>query len=438
MREWLVRMWGTGVLDERERFVVASGAEGQTLDNIGENLGLGRERARQIRDHARQKLANVADIVLDGWRDVVRVVGSGPGAPRLAFAARLGVEDSPALEPLLAAAGLVQLRTWAGPVQGWWGTEPHVLSVRLDQLVDTAPFRGDGLDRAAAAAGLPAELPLTRILSHPQSRLALSADGHWVRRKARGRDAAYLRLLEIGHPCRPEDLLAPMASTTVAAVREALRRDDRFRQIRPEGTWALTEWTHLSVGAYANAVEAMIAVVTEHGPLPKNLLFSRVIELYPVSPSRLRQCLLSDQLGRTPDGLIDLVARGALTIEEDEPTKPATMVIEGDVLGARITVDKEVLRGSGVVVHPWLTWRLGLRQAPASRTFTVPGTHPPLTVRRATSAAQLSSLRCHAEDLGAAEGCFLVVLLRLDDGTARVMHGCAGRGDACSGKEGGR
>ncbi|MFK4111702.1 sigma factor-like helix-turn-helix DNA-binding protein [Streptomyces sp. NPDC002176] len=425
MSDWLVRAWETGIFDEREQAVVAGRAEGRTLDEVGRVLGLTGERVRQIQNRARKRLADMADIVQEGWRETALAAGAGPGTSREAFAAALGVVDHVALEELLTAAGLEAPQTWAGLLRGWWSAAPGTLDGALRRLVDTAPFRGDDLSRAASEAGLPAGLPLARLLSHPESRLALSLDGHWVRRRARGRDAAYLWLLEAGRPCQPDELLAPMASTTPAAVREALRRDDRFRQIRPEGTWALTEWTHLHASPYSTAVEAMTAVVNEMGPLSRAQLFARVTELHPVTPWRLTQCLISDQLGETPDGLIDLVSRGARPIEEDEPSQPDSMAIEGDVLGARIRVTRDLLRGSGINVNTWLTWRLGLRQAPTSRSFMTAGEHPPLIVRRRTSSAQLSSLRLHALELEVVHGCVLAILLRLDNNTARVGHGCA-------------
>ncbi|MER6842495.1 sigma factor-like helix-turn-helix DNA-binding protein [Streptomyces platensis] len=424
MGEWLGWVWGAEVLDERERAIVAGRSEGRTLDEVGAALGLSRERARQIQNRARKRLAEMADIAQEGWREAVRAACVGPAAPREAFAAALGVIDHVALDELLAAAGLDAPRTWAGPLRGWWSVDPNALGVALRHLVDDAPFRSDDLSWAASAAGLPAGLPLAWLLSHSESRLALSPDGHWVRRKARGRDAAYLWLLETGRPCQADELIVPMAATTTAAVREALRRDDRFRRIRPEGTWALAEWTHLRASAYASAVEAMVAVVAESGPLSLARLFARVTELYPVSPWRLKQCLLSDQLGETLDGLVDLVSRGARPFEEAEPARPDTMAVEGEVLGVRIPVNRDVLRGSGINVHTWLTWRLGLRQAPMSRTFVTSGGHSPLVVRRGTSSAQLSSLRRHALELKVVDGCVLAVLLRLRDNTARVGHGC--------------
>ncbi|MEW1701143.1 sigma factor-like helix-turn-helix DNA-binding protein [Streptomyces sp. NPDC091278] len=426
--EWTVELLVTsweGTFDERERAVVEGRSAGRTLDEVGATLGLSRERARQIQKEVRKRLVVMADILQDGWQKTARAAGEGMAVSRQTIAAELKMTDHPLVDELLIAAGLDAPRTWAGGLRGWWSTDPTALGRALGRLVESAPFRRDDLRRAASEAGLPPGLPLARLLAHDGSRLASSPDGHWVRRRARGRDAAYLWLLESGRPTRPEELLVPMAATTVAAVKEALRRDDRFRQIRSEGTWVLTEWTHLHASPYATALEAMVAVVTESGPLSRAQLFARVTELHPVTLSRLKQCLVSSLLGETPDGLVDLASRGARPAAEEEPARPDSMAIAGDVLGVRIPVTRDVLRGSGVSVHSWLTWRLGLRHAPMSRVFATAGDHLPITVRRGTGGAQLSSLRRHALELEVGDGCVLAVLLRLDDDTARVGHGCA-------------
>ncbi|MFJ9583833.1 RNA polymerase subunit sigma-70 [Streptomyces acidicola] len=423
-KEWLIRAWHSTALDDRDRAVAAARSAGRTLDDIGAEHAMSRERARQIQVRVQRALAAAADVSHGDWRTAMRAASEAAATLRTAFAAALWVRDHVSLDSLLIEAGLCAPRTWAGPLHGWWTTHPDGLDIALRELAEAAPLRGDELREAASAVGLPEDLPLDDLLAGSGSRLVRNADGHWVRRRARGRDAAYLWLLEAGHPCTADELLKPMYTTTVAAVREALRRDNRFTQIRPDGTWALTEWSHLHLTPHVNAVEALVAVVTESGPISQASLFTKVTELYPVSPWRLKQCLLSDQIGETADGLVDLVARGARPIEEAEPPQPDTMALKGDVLGVRITVNQDVLRGSGVGVHSWLTWRLGLRQAPMSRTFATADGHAPLTVRRGTSNAQVSSLRRHALELGMKEGCVLALLLRLGDETAQVRHGC--------------
>lgn len=160
--------------------------------------------------------------------------------------------------------------------------------------------------------------------------------------------------------------------------------------------------------------------------MSKDHLFARVAERYPVTAWRLQQCLSSDRIGVTPEGFVDLIARGAEPMEEPEPTQPKTMAVDpaGNVLGIRLTVDNDVLRGSGIVVNTWLTWTLGLHRAPMSKTFTIVGSDDVLTVRRGTSGAQISSLRQHVQALGTVYSCQLAVLLRVDDSTAQIMHVC--------------
>lgn len=420
---WMIQAWHSG-FDDRARAIVEARAAGRTLEEAGAEFRVTRERVRQIITQRQRSLAAVTDLAHQGWREILRSVGAAPAVRREAFAAALGVRDHVVLELLLLEAGLNVPHTWAGSLRGWWTAHPDSLDAALRRLVASAPLAGDALREAARTAGVPEEIPLTDLLNDPRSKVAPNTDGHWVRRKARGRDSAYLYLLDAGRPCTAEELLKPMAVATEKAAREALRRDDRFVLSRPEGSWALAEWSHLRVTPFSNAVEALVAVVTEHGPIARGSLFAKVTELYPVTAWRLTQCLLSDQIGETTDGLIDLVARGAQPIEEAEPAQPATMAVHGDVLGARIPVDRDVLRGSGVRVNSWLTWRLGLRQAPMSRTFASFGGHAPLTVRRGTSFAQVSSLRRHALELEVVDGCVLVLVLNLREVTAQVHHGC--------------
>jgi hypothetical protein len=279
-------------------------------------------------------------------------------------------------------------------------------------------------------AGIPDAVPLHDLMAHDRSPLVSSDNDRWLRRRARGRDAAYLWLLEKGEPLPAEELIEPTGAHTAHAVREALRRDDRFVNIRPVGTWGLTEWSHLRTAPYTNAVDALVAVVTEFGPISKEVLFSKVIELYPVSIWRLNQCLLSDLVGETPAGLIDLSSRGATPIQENEPSKPANMAVDesGKVFGARLTVNSDILRGSGIAINSWLTWQMGLRQAPMSKTFEMGERYAPITVRRGTGTAQISTLRQQVQDLGMAIGCQVLVLLRGDESTAQVLHVCQ-RGD---------
>ncbi|MFF3954223.1 hypothetical protein ACFYY1_13545 [Streptomyces sp. NPDC001890] len=296
----------------------------------------------------------------------------------------------------------------------------------MRELIARAPFREEELKELAAAQGIPDSVPLESILTHPRSPLTRGPAGAWVRRRAKGRDAAYLWLADEGEPRRADTISVAIGGKGERVVAEALRRDDRFRLLRPEGTWALSEWSLPQAGSHSNALEAMLEVLGEHGPLNRSELFALTARSYPVSAARLQQCLISDRIGMTSDGRIDLVERGAVPMEEKEPQRLSHMVTDdtGQVVGVRLRVDREILRGSGVIVHSWLTWYLGLRLAPMSRNFTMDDGSGVLTVRRNTSAAQLSSVRTQVMSAGMTQGCEMAVVLRLDHSTASIRHAC--------------
>ncbi|MEK2488558.1 RNA polymerase subunit sigma-70 [Kitasatospora purpeofusca] len=400
---------------------------GGTLGSIGQQHEMSRERVRQLLLKAQDQICDYADLFVDDWRDRLLALTAGPAAPGSEVAAVLDVRENVAMGLLVQAVGAESPLTWAGRLHGWWTRDPGALEARLRVGAGEAPLRREDVAVAFASAGVPGDVPLLELLGHAKSPLVPGVEGSWLRRRARGRDAAYLHLLANGEPCRAEELLEPTGIERKPAVAEALRRDERFVQLRLEGKWALAEWPHLNDTSYPNAVEAFVATLTELGPIAKEALFVKVGERYPVTLWRLQQCLLDDRVGMTEDGALDLVARGAFPIEESEPARPATMAVDpaGNVFGIRLTVDKEVLRGSGVNVSSWITWQLGMRQAPMARTFSIAGHPAPIVLKRGTGAAQLSSLRVLARESGMVGGCEFVLFLRADDSTARVEHTCA-------------
>jgi hypothetical protein len=421
---WLQSAWDN--TEERVRRMVLARAAGLTLDQVGREHGVTRERVRQLVEKIERHFLFIGDVCAPGWRRRLEPLTQAPAVTRATIAAAIGVRDHIAVGTFARAAELSPPRTWAGDLEGWWSADPRTLDTLLRVVAADAPIRSGEVAIIAAAAGLPEGIPLVELLGHERSPLVRGFEGHWLRRRARGRDASYLWLLSQGEPCTAQAIAAETGDSNSHAVGEALRRDARFIQIRPEGTWGLAEWPRPQSTSYPNAVEALVAVVTEAGPIGRDALFARVRERYPVSTWRLNQCLLIDRVGITEDGRIDLVARGAKPAETAEPNRPDSMVAdpEGRVLGVRLPVDREVLRGSGIQVNSWLTWKIGLRQAPSSMTFTVEGSTESITIRRGTSGAQISSLRRHALAQGMVLGCTVIVLLRTDDSTGQVLHAC--------------
>jgi hypothetical protein len=239
------------------------------------------------------------------------------------------------------------------------------------------------------------------------------------------RDRAYLWLKQQGEP-RPAAEIAEAAGSSEHATRENMRRDEAFSQVRPEGTWVLSDW-HVDGASnrYASAEEVVVEVLRELGPLDEEQLRVECQRRYPVTGWRITQCLSSNAIGLNSEGRYDLAERGAIPVEDSEPRRPDHIQVSGDVVGVELPVTHDVLRGSGIPVNRWLTWYLGLRTAPSTRYFKTEDGSGELTVKRATSNAQLSSLRSAAVALGVVQGCKLVLLLRLDSNTASLRHACA-------------
>jgi hypothetical protein len=422
---WIRTTWEA--LEERSKDMLIRRGQGQTLEQIGDAYGVSRERARQVIQAQEKALAQLADMFQSDWReDVLQRLAAEPVVSDESLGEILVDPEGMLRRALLRQLGLKEPHTWAGRVGGVWAKDARTLDELLRQLASQAPFRADELEERAVALGIPAVVPVETIASHPKSPLIRGVEGHWLRRVAKSRDAAFLWLEDVGEPRRAEDISEAIEASGTRALGEALRRDERFRQIRPEGTWALVDWPLSQVTTHTNALDAMVQVLRESGPLRKRELFARVTKEYPVGYARLQQCLISDRIGRTRDGRLGLVEDGAEPMEESEPRRPSNIVVDhsGKVIGVRLPVDKNVWRGSGIIVHPWLTWYLGLRLAPMSRAFGLIDGSGDLVVRRSTSAAQLSSLRSQVQSMGMAEGCEMVVLIRLDNKSAAVRHVC--------------
>jgi hypothetical protein len=424
--EWIPHGWAK--FDERSRDMLARRRANQTLEAIGRAHGLTRERARQIIQAAERTLVLMADALQAGWRDqVFELLGELPAVADESLGQVIVDPGGTARYTLVHALGIKHPRVWGGDLPDFWSTQPDALDKLFRELADHGPYRPHELASQARELGIPNAVPLELIAGHPKSPLVHAQDGAWIRRRARGRDAAYLWLADEGESRRAEEIAAALGRES-RAVAESLRRDERFRQIRPEGTWVLADWPLPSVSHYTNALDVVIEVLTDSGPISRAKLIAEVIRRYPVSQSRVQQCLISDRVGMTSDGMFDLVERGAKAIEEPEPRHPESIAVDpsGQIVGVKISVDKDALRGSGIVIHPWLTWYLGLRLAPMSRVFAIKGNGESghLTVSRSTSAAQVSSLRAHIISMGLTPGCQLVLMLHLDESSVTLRHAC--------------
>jgi hypothetical protein len=425
-KDWLLDAWFS-MLTDRHRTVLTRRLAGDTLADIGLGLNVSREYARQLQQKAERVLLKAQAISQpDLLHQLTMALGDSPAVPDLNVAPLVTTQATIAKDMLLRALGLARPRSWAGDLTGWWTRHPGILDTRLRDLAAAAPFSHSELEVAAEGAGLPKGLPLTDLLDHQVSPLLLHAYG-WVRRGREGRDAAFLWLTAQSEP-RTGAEIAHAVGWSEKALREAMRRDEAFDQVRPEGTWALADWRVAGAGSkYNSAVDVVVEVLQEFGPLPLDRLTAETIQRYPVTAWRVKQCLSSNLIGLNAAGLYDLVERGARPIEDPEPRQPDNIKVSdaGGLIGVALTVDGDVLRGSGIGVNRWLTWYLGLRHAPSERHFPYDEFPGVLTVRRGTSSSQLSSLRVPVLALNLSLGCRIAVLIRTKPDSAGLRHICS-------------
>ncbi|MFC4533976.1 hypothetical protein [Sphaerisporangium dianthi] len=421
---WLVAAWRA--LDPRSRDMLKMRLDKCTYRRIGRAYGVTHQRAQQIVSESGRRLLEVAYRADPKWSIKIReLLETRAVISDEELSHSLRDDSGIARTSLLIAEGLRHPKAWSEELSDHWALGPDALNPLLRDLVEEAPYRKNELRDHAAIIGIPESLDIHAIMSAARSLLVLDDTGVWVRRSAKKPDAAYVWLTDQGEPRRAETISEAIGQTTQATT-EALRRDTRFRQVRPEGTWALTEWPRGGEYDYSDALDAMIAILTELGPLSRRDLTAELRRRYPVSDSRIHRCLISARIGFTGDGRIGLIEQGAISVDEKEPRQPRNAVYneESALLAFRLKVDKDIVRGSGVVISPWITWRLGLRQAPMDRTFAVDGSGRQIIFRRGTAAAQMSSVRLETVEQGMVLGCELAVVLRLEHDTMTIRHVC--------------
>jgi hypothetical protein len=411
----------------------------RTLEEIGRSLGVTRERIRQIEERSAKLcgviLSDRAPELREAW---LRMLS-------LSFASSEDVLLSPyidrssdvdaqlrlgrALLERLGAKPPSPFQEWR--VTGWWTLEPERMMHVARELASLLPCSIADLDEALSQFPEFEADALRSLINRGGAGFRFHpAAGVWVRTRAQDRDAALLILENSGEPC-DIGTLAERIGLRRAALAEALRRDERFVQLRPTGLWALSSWG-IEESPYSTVFEAAHDVIDQLGPLTIADLFKEVRRRYPVSDGAIQQCLNHRTIGRWPDGRVDLVSRGAPLIARREPQRPADVDVSSD---GSVTlyqdVDADVLRGSGLGVSPYVSWELGLQVAPSHRTFDV-GSVGKVRVRYAIQGSTISSLRSFAELLGASQGCRLRVTLNPNSDAASIALACRGHRHAGS------
>lgn len=407
----------------REREVLELRSAGFTLEQIGLHLGVTRERTRQVERDGSAALIQLVETRTDFADFLETCLARSWLITADSLSEALGGSQLAPIQALLKAHGLRNPRVFDIAYTSWWCRDQARVEAATLSVIVEAPFEEEKLLAHTERAEFPLGFDLRAGLRSPRSPLVELESGFWVRRASKSADAAYLWLREQLTPDSAENIARATGAVSVRALGEVMRRNsDRFVQLRPEGTWALTEWQHFGLSIdYRDATEVVIAVLRDMGPLPERQLVDETQRRYPVSKARVMQCFASSSVGLNEDGLFDLSERGAVPITPVQPRKPDWVAESGSRIAVKYIVNYDLLRGSGLGLSPWVTWRLGIHNYPASRTFS--GDFP-VVVRRQSSGSAISTLREAALALRLREGCAIAVIMETTESTCTVRHSC--------------
>lgn len=393
---------------------------GSTLDEIGEELNLTRERIRQLEIVAREDLRKGLP---DALRKISQVMKEEPYPTQSSLAAYLKTPDSNDFSVILAGLGFYEFRAFESSLSHWHSLDTFQRD--FDNLaMNHSPCLYLELATAAAILGMDHDL-LKRLMFKSEKVQLLG--GHFVvRNRAQIRDLTYLILLASGTPMSLEELV-PQTKIAIRALSAQLERDSRFSRDESTKNWGLSAWI---VGdqskTITNVYEAVDHVLSKHGPTENTTLTALAIQLFPRSSARYAQILEDARYGLDKDGRWDFSANGATQKMPSEP-RPTHRVAESTqgIAKIEVKIDAELLRGSGVSVNRRLTWVLGLAQPTRELSFSnsiLPA--KPIIVYRTPGGHHLGALKAHAEAMSLALGCRMEIAFDRDKLRAGLRPSC--------------
>lgn len=397
-------------LSEQQRHVLVRRASSDTFREISGVLGVTRQRVQQIYASAQTKLRkNTARLQPNFFQS--HAGSYGPlGELNLAESIEGFVDKSVAkiaLPEILATNGYASLCEESE----WWLLHRDKAVAELSELQFQEP-----LSQREWEAHIDTLKLSMRILSDRTTLKFAHLDyfeGYLINMKQARKQRAHVLLL-LHDRLSASEMCSLLGEPSKRALDAFLARHSIFIKLRPSGLWALSDRAE---NVYVTAIEAVLDVLTNEGPLTRVDLIKRVQSVFDVSHGRIDQCLTDYRIGKLGDGSIDLIERGAEKEVEPEPNCPSSISSSGAIVGVRRRVDKDTIRGSGLMESRWLAWKLGLHSTPMKRIFDGKGNLPSIYVSRAGGNSQISSLREPVENLGLNLGDEFVLMLDIESDT---------------------
>jgi len=340
-----------GSLDDRVQQILARrffADQSETLDVLGQDLGLTRERVRQIEAKARAEMVEA----LESGRPLATL----GAAVRELVGTVLPLADLLTLVPALAhsveAAGqpawrvLDRLDDAYEITDGWcmsptFQTAQSVTLTRLQELVNR-----HGVASICDLGPLNPNQPDERAIASQRDWLRYCGcvvDGDYVFTRVQSiGDRAAAILSVAGTPTSSQDILDRFGvERNLGSLKNAMASDDRFERVDRD-KWALAEWGLESYSGIRAVIRDEIA--REGGQIPIDTLIERITGKYTVSASSVITYASAPPF-EARDGVVRLAAGDRNVRKGPERTRRLYRRADGWVY--RVTVTKDHLRGSG-------------------------------------------------------------------------------------------
>jgi RNA polymerase sigma factor (sigma-70 family) len=332
-----------------------------TLDEIGQDLGVTRERVRQIESRARADVVQALDSAPLGAvsatvREVVGIVFPLADLIRLI----------PALARPVPAAGQPAWRVLdrlddAYEIKDGWCAAPTIVSAQTETLTRLQEHANrHGVASISDLPSLNPNLPAESALASMKDWLrycGFSVDGEYVftRLQSVGDRAAGI-LSVTGSPMSSQDILDRLGiERSLTSLRNAMGADDRFERVDRD-KWALAEWGLESYSGIRALVREEVA--RGGGQIPMDTLIERIAGRYSVSANSVIAYASAPPF-EAKGGIVRFAVGDRDTRKGPERTR--RLYRRADAWLYRIMVTNEHLRGSGSPAPMALAAILGLQ-----------------------------------------------------------------------------
>lgn len=336
----------------------------RTLDNLGSDLGITRERVRQIEGRVRKlvesrlfKQEDFAPIQHAASR--VRIqVGTVATEEALSSALARQVPD----EKIDAPTRRAVLRELAGPYnssKGFWQIDETLAGIEASVLeFGDEPISEEAIDRILVSSGVSlasqsavlSELPLYRF------------QGNYLVWNGGLQDKAFRILKAKGEAMTREDIHSAMDPEKVnfRSMVNAIGTDERFRRLGPD-LYGLVEWGGDEYSGISNAIERVIE--KRGGRADIEEVVRVLVASHGVSAQSVRSYASPPRFMRVGSGEVVIAPEDAErpNVEIVPPEFDRDLVVCHGSWTVRFVVDHDLLRGSGRPTRKAIAQAAGVR-----------------------------------------------------------------------------